>query len=308
MYSFRSIFLLRQNIHLFLGSGKLLTHGIDGLLVGLDGAGLLQDGTSSNEHVDTGLADLLDVVDLDTSVDLEAAVNAGLIDELASLTGLLEGGGDEGLSTEAGVDAHEEDDVELVEDEVGVVEGGSGVEDEAGLAAAVLDELEGAVDVVGGLGVEGDVGGTGVDEVGDGGVDGADHEVDVDGGGNAVVAEGLADHGADGEVGDVVVVHDVEVDDVGAGFEDVVDLLTELGKVGGKDGGGDEVVLVSPNVEGGGGTGRSLGDLLCQPSLYRFMCLASNKSVSCHEITACIGDSYISQIHHSYHGTMQSTD
>ena len=256
---------------LFLGSGKLLTHGIDGLLVGLDGAGLLQDGTSSNEHVNTGLADLLDVVDLDTSIDLEAAVDAGLVDELASLAGLVEGGGDEGLSTEAGVDAHEEDDVELVEDELGVVEGGGGVEDEAGLAAAVLDELEGAVDVVGGLGVEGDVGGAGVDEVGDGGVDGADHEVDVDGGGNAVVAEGLADHGADGEVGHVVVVHDVEVDDVGAGLEDVVDLLAELGEVGGKDGGGDEVVLVSPNVEGSGGAGRSLGDLLCHCVDFTFV-------------------------------------
>jgi hypothetical protein len=248
--------------YLFLGSGKLLSHGIDGLLVGLDSAGLLEDGTSSNEHVNTGLADLLDVVNLHTAVDLETAVNAGIIDELASLAGLIEGGGDEGLSTETGVDAHEKDDVELVKDELGVVEGGGGVEDEAGLAAAVLDELEGAVDVVGGLGVEGDVGGTGVDEVGDGGIDGADHEVDVDGGGDAMVAEGLADHGADGEVGDVVVVHDVEMDDVGSGLEDVVNLLAELGKVGGKDGRGDEVVLVSPNVEGGGGAGRSLGDLL----------------------------------------------
>ena len=251
-----------RSIYLFLGRGELLSHFIDGLLVGLDGAGLLEDGTSSNEHINTGLADLLDVVDLDTAIDLETAVDASVIDYLASLAGLVKSAGDEGLSTETGVDAHEEDDVELVQNELGDVQGGGGVEDEAGLAATVLDELEGAVDVVGGLGVEGDVGGAGVDEVGDGGVNGADHEVDVDGGGNTVVTEGLADHGADGQVGNVVVVHDVEVDDVGTGLEDVVDLLAELGKVGGEDGGGDEVVLVSPNVEGGGGAGRSLGDLL----------------------------------------------
>ena len=256
------LFLSLYAVDLFLGRGELLSHFIDGLLVRLDSAGLLKDGTSSNEHINTGLADLLDVVNLDAAIDLETAVDASVIDHLASLAGLLKSGGDEGLSTETGVDAHEEDDVELVQNELGVVQGGGGVEDEAGLAATVLDELEGAVDVVGGLGVEGDVGGAGVDEVGDGGVNGADHEVDVDGGGNAVVAEGLADHGADGQVGNVVVVHDVEVDDVGTGLEDVVDLLAELGKVGGEDGGGDEVVLVSPNVEGGGGAGRSLGDLL----------------------------------------------
>lgn len=99
----------------------------------------------------------------------------------------------------------------------------------------------------------------GIDEVADDAVNGVNHEVDVDGGLDTVVAESLAHAGpdlqdnrcqtvrmreqtgrgrgrgrgtglgevkweTDGEVGDVVVVHDVEVDNVSAGSDHVVDL------------------------------------------------------------------------------------
>ena len=72
--------------------------------------------------------------------------------------------------------------------------------------------------------MERDVRGARVGEVLDDAVDGRDHEVHVDGRRDAVLAQGRADHGADGQVRDVVVVHDVEVDDVRAGRERRVDL------------------------------------------------------------------------------------
>jgi hypothetical protein len=87
----------------------------------------------------------------------EADVVAGVVDHLACDLGLVQDGGDEGLSAEARVDGHEEDDVDLVHDVLAVVEGGGGVEDKPGLAPALTDLLEGAVDVVGGFGVERDV-------------------------------------------------------------------------------------------------------------------------------------------------------
>mmetsp|Transcript_26496 Transcript_26496/g.45211 ORF Transcript_26496/g.45211 Transcript_26496/m.45211 type:complete len:275 (+) Transcript_26496:148-972(+) len=240
---------------LFLGLRKLCTHSINRLLISLHRSRFLQNGTSRHHHIHSGLGNLLDVIDLDTPIDLETAIQTVLVDELPCRAGLVEGSGNEGLSAESGVDAHEEDDVELVLDKLGILQGSGGVEDESGLASAVLDQLEGSVDVVGGLGVEGDVRGAGIDKVVDGGVDGADHEMHVDGGGDAVIAEGLAHHGSDGEVGDVVVVHDVEVNDIGAGLEHVIDLLAEFGEVGGEDGGGDEVILAAPHVEGGGSAG-----------------------------------------------------
>jgi len=65
--------------------------------------------------------------------------------------------------------------------------------------------------------------------------------MDVDRRGDAMLAQRLAHQRADGEIGHVVIVHHVEVDDVGAGGEHVVDFLAQPGKVGGQDGRGDAV-------------------------------------------------------------------
>ena len=51
-----------------------------------------------------------------------------------------------------------------------------------------------------------------------------------------MVPQSLAHHGTDREVGHVVVVHDVEVDDVGASSEDPVNLGTELREIRREDG------------------------------------------------------------------------
>jgi hypothetical protein len=40
-----------------------------------------------------------------------------------------------------------------------------------------------------------------------------------------------------------VVVHDVEVDHIGAGGEDVLDFLAQAGEVGGEDGRGDQGIV-----------------------------------------------------------------
>ena len=123
------------------------------------------------------------------------------------------------------------------------------------LASSVPDQLKRTINVVGGLGVEGDVGSTGINKVTNSGIDGGNHQVDIDGSSDSVITKSLAHHGSNGKVGNVVVVHDVEVDDISTGLEHVVDFFSELGEVGGKDGGGDEVVFVSPDVQGSGGAG-----------------------------------------------------
>ena len=250
--------LNRDGCALF-GQSELLAHGVDRLPVGLDRPRLLQYGTTGDHHVNAGLGDLPDVIDLDAAVDLETAVQAVIVDELAGLPRLLEGRGDERLPTKSRIDAHEEDDVELVLDEAGVLQRGGGIEYESRLAPAVLDELQAAIDVVGRLGVEGDVRRAGIYEVVDGGVYGGHHEVHVDGGRHAVIAQGLAHHRADGEVGHVVVVHDVEMHDVGASLEHVVDLLAKFSEVGRENRGRDEVVLVAPDLEGGAGRAAGRG-------------------------------------------------
>ena len=108
------------------------------------------------------------------------------------------------------------------------------------------------------LGVEGDVASPGVDELSDDLIDRADHQMNVDGGSDPVRPQCLADHRPDGQVGNVVVVHDVEVDDVGAGSEDVVDFLAKASEISREDRGSDQVIihLGAPHIELGSGGGR----------------------------------------------------
>jgi len=249
-----------------LGGSQFSTHGINGFLVSLNGARFLQDGRSSNHHVNTSFRNFLDVVNFDTSVNFQTAVNSGFIDHGTSFTGLVQSGRDEGLSSETGVDRHEKNDIKLVHDELGNIQAGSRVENKSSLASTVFDELERAVDVVGGFGVEGDVRGTGIDKVTDGGINGGNHQMNIDGGGNSVVTKGLAHHGPNGQVGDVVVIHDVEMDNISTGFQNIVDFFAQLGEVSRKDRRSDEVVLISPDIQGGGGTS---GLLLQNPDSRR---------------------------------------
>ena len=109
--------------------------------------------------------------------------------------------------------------------------GGSGVEHQTCLATMVTNELQRAVHMAAGLGVEGDDVGTCLGEQRNERIDGFDHQVhvnpDLD-----VRADGLAHQRADGEVGHVVVVHHVKVNQICAGLFDGAHLFTQAGKVG----------------------------------------------------------------------------
>ena len=63
-------------------------------------------------------------------------------------------------------------------------------------------------------------------------IDRLDHEMHVDRRRHAVLAQRFADERADREVRDVVVVHDVEMDEVRAGRNDGVDFFAEPREVG----------------------------------------------------------------------------
>ncbi len=97
-----------------------------------------------------------------------------------------------------------------------------------------------------GVGVEADEVGAGLGKGGGQRIDRPHHQVHVDrhghaGGGLGVGLEGLADHGAEREVGHIVVVHHVEVDPVGAGGDDVVHFVAQAGEIGRQNRGGNAV-------------------------------------------------------------------
>jgi hypothetical protein len=106
-----------------------------------------------------------------------------------------------------------------------------GVEYQARSTAAVTDKLKGPIDVFAGLGMEGDVAGAGFGEVGDDAVDRFHHQVHVDGRFDAETAQRFANHRPDGEVGDIMVVHDVEMDDVRAGFQNPRNVVAQAREI-----------------------------------------------------------------------------
>mmetsp|Transcript_10127 Transcript_10127/g.21569 ORF Transcript_10127/g.21569 Transcript_10127/m.21569 type:complete len:255 (+) Transcript_10127:71-835(+) len=218
--------------------GKLRAHLVDGLLV----VGRVEDGGAGDEHVGARLCDLGDVGRANAAVNLERDVVAALIDKLARLAQLVERRWDELLASEARVHRHEQHNVNLVHDVLEAVERRGGVEHEARLAAGGADQLQRAVNMAGGLRVEGDVAGAGIGKLANDAVNRRHHQVDIDGGLDAVIAQRLADHRANRQVWHVVVVHHVEVDSVSASSQDIVHFLPQVCEVCRQDGWGDDVV------------------------------------------------------------------
>ena len=171
----------------------------------------------------------------DAAVDFDAKVEAHLLAQLGEVGDFVEREGEELLAAEAGIDAHHEHMVHHGKDFDQGLDRGGGVDDDAGLHAVVGDLLEGAVQVAADLLVDGHHVGAGFGEGGDEVVGVLDHQVAVEGEfGDG--AEGL-DHGrAEGDVGDEVAVHDVDVDDGAAAALGRCDFVGQVGEVGGEDG------------------------------------------------------------------------
>ncbi len=66
--------------------------------------------------------------------------------------------------------------------------------------------------------MEGDIGGTGLGKVRNNAIHRLDHQVDIDRGGHTMLAQCFTDQRTDGQVGDIMVVHNIEVHNIGTGL------------------------------------------------------------------------------------------
>ena len=110
-----------------------------------------------------------------------------------------------------------------------------GIDDHGGFAAVRADQMERAIQVHAGFLMDGDPVGAGFGEGGDEVVGILDHQVAVE----RHVADGFAERGddrrADGDVGDEVAVHDVDVKNGAAAVDGGLRLSAELREVGGEN-------------------------------------------------------------------------
>src|SRR5919204_269004 len=114
-------------------------------------------------------------------------------------------------------------------------------------AAGIADRLHRVVDVRGGLDVDDDVARAGPGELRHVALGTLDHEVDVEQ--DVEVAQRLDRLGTHRHRRDEVAVHDVDVDDLGAGVDDVAHLRAQAAEVGGEYRGRDAAPHTSTSID-----------------------------------------------------------
>src|SRR5690606_23542990 len=195
-----------------------------------------------HEGVGPGLRNLADVLGVDPAVHFQTDITPAGVNQRSRLAQLVQGGGDELLPAEAGVDAHQQDHVDLVHHVPEHIQRGRRIEYQPGFGAAIADQLQGSVDMVAGFRVEGDVTGPRLQKVADDAIHRPHHQMYVDWRRHAVFAQGTADHGTYGEVGHVMVVHYIEVDNVSTRRQHPIHIFPEAGEIGGQNGRGNRVI------------------------------------------------------------------
>ena len=208
-----------------------------------------EEGGACDDGIGAGGEDIGEGAVVDAAVDFDVVGEPVGFAPCFGGADLVEGFGDEGLASEASVDGHDEEEVDLVEPWFSGCEGGLAVDGEAAGEACGADAAEGIADVVIGFDVDGDVVCSGLDEAVEEVVRAIDHEVDVE---EDVV--GAVDGGdelrAEADVIDEVAVHDIEVEPVDACADGAGAFVGETAPVGGEEGRGDDALGAGEHGEG----------------------------------------------------------
>ena len=166
------------------------------------------------------------------AIDFQADIPPARLDARTRLGELAETLWAELLSAEPRIHRHHQNGVDLVDDVIEPVERCGGIEHQARRAAGIADVLDGAVHMQRRFRVKADARGARVRKIRGQRIDRGDHQVHVDGRGDARLAQRLAHHGPDGEIGHVVIVHHVEMNPIRARGDHGLHLLPEAGKIG----------------------------------------------------------------------------
>ena len=161
------------------------------------------------------------------------------VDQRPGLGDLRLHGGDVGLPPEAGVDGHDQEEVEQIDDVADRLDPRRRVQRHPRPGPEGPDPAERAVEVGAGLDVDDDQLAAGLDVEMEEIVGVADHQMGLEADGGPAPAGG-DDVGPEGQVGDEVTVHHIPLDAIDPGLLEGGDVVTEPGEVGRQDGGDDE--------------------------------------------------------------------
>lgn len=142
------------------------------------------------------------------------------------------------MPAEAGIDRHDEDEVNVIKHVLDGAQRRRRIDRHADLLAEIADGLQRPVQMRSGFGMDGDAVTAGLSEGFEIVIDRRDHQMAIEGR-VRVGTQRLDDVGTEGNVRHEMPVHYIKVDPVGAGGGDVAHLLAEPGEIRREDRGGN---------------------------------------------------------------------
>ena len=154
-----------QILHFRLG--QLVAEGLDdGVInVGVPIAGSTKHGGSGHKGICSRLGDFTDIVHLNATIDFQTDIQTGIVDDLSGLAQFIQGGRNKALPAETRVDRHQQHHVYFIQYILEIIQRCGGIEHQAGFTTFRADELQTAIDVLGGLRMKSDVGSTRLGEI-----------------------------------------------------------------------------------------------------------------------------------------------
>jgi hypothetical protein len=193
-----------------------------------------EDGVASDENFGARLYDVRNSLQVHATIYFNSKIQFAFGAHADEGSNFVQRIWNEFLTTEAGVDAHHQDVVDEVQDFREHLDGSRGIQNYAGLAAVRNDVVKGAIEVDAGFLMNRNPIGSGFGKLGNEKVRVFDHEVTIDRHLNDFT-QPRDDRGTDGDVGNEVAVHNVDMEDCAATFDRKLRIAAELREVGRKD-------------------------------------------------------------------------
>lgn len=196
---------------------------------------MLEYSAARDQDLGTSTHNVGDGVVMDAAVDFNAEAELARLADFREQFNFLEGRVDKGLTTEAGVHAHDKNMMNQWKNFIEGVDRCGRVYDHSGLASVRCDQMKGAIEMDAGFLVDRDPSSAGFRESGDEFVRPFNHEMTIERNFRDF-AKRSNDGGADRDVRDEMAIHHVHVENSGSSFDSGLGFRAEASEVSRQDG------------------------------------------------------------------------
>jgi hypothetical protein len=222
---------------------------LNGLLCGVEsgfqelpgistGISMLEYSAACDQYLRTGTHYVANRLVMDAAVDFNAEAELARLADFREQFNFLEGRVDKGLTTEAGVHAHDKNMMNQWKNFIEGVDRCGRVYDYSGLASVRCDQMKRAIEMDAGFLVDGDPSSAGFGKCGDEFVRPFNHEMTIERNFRDFAKRGH-DRRPDRDIRDEMTIHHIHVEDACSPFDDGLRFRAEAGEVSRENGGSE---------------------------------------------------------------------